>query len=76
MRVLKKVVFIYINSNFNWRDTDRKQRPKGASKKNAALIWTLSKTGLTPHPPQIFGSFMTLFRKSKLLELLEHFSPS
>ena len=39
------------------------------SKINAALIWTSSKTGLTPPPPpQIFGSvgnFGTLFRKSK-----------
>ena len=38
------------------------------SKINAALIWTSSKTGLTPPPPpQIFGSvgnFGTLFRKS------------
>ena len=33
-------------------------------KKNAALIWILSKTGLSP-PPQIFGSFGTLFQKSK-----------
>ena len=42
------------------------------SKINAALIWTSSKTGLTPPPPpQIFGSvgnFGTLFRKSKFFE--------
>ena len=41
-------------------------------KRNAALIWTSSKTGLTP-PLTLFRSFWTLFRKSKLLELLEHF---
>ena len=49
-----------------------------SQKKNAALIWTLSKTGLTA-PPIILdflGSFGTLFRKSKLLELLVHFCAS
>ena len=39
------------------------------SQKNTALILTLSKTGLSP-PPQIFGSSVTLFQKSKLLFFL------
>ena len=44
-------------------------------KKNAALIWTLSKTGVTPHPPPqfFFGSFGSLFGNSKLLVFLVHF---
>ena len=46
-----------------------------AFKESKALIWTLSKTGPT-HPPHIFGSFGTLFGKSKLLELLVLFCAS